>query len=230
MERIETWPSLKRPSFIQFYPNIKIVKITKNISPRYHRIFIYVKPTDENCLSDLFFFLIFIFKSKVEIIFTYLLFSRLTMIHRTTEYTVLTNRSISLSPILWSYTYFIIVSRRIYCALTRTFFKNTRVSMYVCTCIYIYIWIYEYFYANARMFASLFRVKKKNSLSRGKLTQVRARRGRFLGRLSERRLCSHGFFRVSTSVRSLNRRDNTCVCNSRPLPLCIPVEHSFASQ
>lgn len=55
MERIETWPSLKRPSFIQFYPNIKIVKITKNISPRYHRIFIYVKPT-ENCLSDLFFF------------------------------------------------------------------------------------------------------------------------------------------------------------------------------
>lgn len=138
MERIETWPSLKRPSFIQFYPNIKIVKITKNISPRYHRIFIYVKPTDENCLSDLFFFLIFIFKSKVEIIFTYFLFSRLTMIHRTTEYTVLTNRSISLSPILWSYTYFIIVSRRIYCALTRTFFKNTRVSMYVCTCIYIY--------------------------------------------------------------------------------------------
>ena len=74
------------------------------------------------------------------------------------------------------------------------------VCMYVYMYVYIYIWIYEYFYANemlyARMFASLFRVeKKRNSLSRGKLTQVRARRGRFLGRLSERRLCSHGFFR-----------------------------------
>lgn len=165
MERIETWPSLKRPSFIQFYPNIKIVKITKNISPRYHRIFIYVKPT-ENCLSDLFFFLIFIFKSKVEIIFTYFLFSRLTMIHRTTEYTVLTNRSISLSPILWSYTYFIIVSRRIYCALTRTFFKNTRVSMYVCTCIYIYmnIWIFLCKRANVCIFIS--REEKKFFISR----------------------------------------------------------------
>ena len=42
--------------------------------------------------------------------------------------------------------------------------------MYVCmyVCIYVYIWIYEYFYANemlyARMFASLFRVEKKNEI------------------------------------------------------------------
>lgn len=146
------------------------------------------------------------------------------MIHRTTEYTVLTNPSISLSPTLWSYTYFIIVSRRIHCFEAHAPFKNTRVCMYVC--------IYTYECTNISMQTReclhlYFAWEEKNSSSRGKLTQVRARRGRFLGRSSERRLCSRGFFQrvfgpwIGATTRA---------CAIHALPLCIPVEHSFASQ
>lgn len=166
MERIETWPSLKRKSrskdgYIQFYPNIKIVKIIKNryISSTSSNIY----KTNWKLLIRSFFFLFqhsfSKAKSKLHSQIIFFFSSRLTMIHRTTEYTVLTNPSISLSPTLWSYTYFIIVSRRIHCFEAHAPFKNTRVCMYVCT--YIYIWMYEYFYANARMFASLFRVRRK---------------------------------------------------------------------
>lgn len=113
---------------------LKLLKLLKiDISLRHRRI--YIKR-----IRSFFFLFRHSFskaKSKLHSQIIFFFSSRLTMIHRTMEYTVLTNPSISLSPTLWSYTYFIIVSRRIHCFEAHAPFKNTRVCMYVCTYIYI---------------------------------------------------------------------------------------------